>query len=216
MALESVKRNGHNLDLGRFETVGAYGIPRLYPIHLDERIEWIRFNHALKEQSRSRLGVHFFIDDYLFLRVWNDPVRYAMFLRGFRAVMTPDFLLFADYAPAVQIYNHWRKHQLGAYWQRFGVKTIPSISWAGRDSYAWCFDGEPEGGTVAVSSVGAMKNRDARRMFVDGYREMLTRLQPERIIFFGSVPDECTGNIEHHTPYHEVFTKELAFSFRER
>ena len=38
MALESVKRNGHNLDLGRFETVGAYGIPRLYPIHLDERI----------------------------------------------------------------------------------------------------------------------------------------------------------------------------------
>ena len=216
MALESVKRNGHNLDLGRFETVGAYGIPRLYPIHLDERIEWIRFNHALKEQSRSRLGVHFFIDDYLFLRVWNDPVRYAMFLRGFRAVMTPDFSLFADYAPAVQIYNHWRKHQLGAYWQQLGLPVVPSISWADRDSYAWCFDGEPEGGTVAVSSVGAMKNRDARRMFVDGYRGMLTRLQPERIIFFGSVPDECTGNIEHHTPYHEVFTKELAFSFRER
>ena len=120
MALESVKRNGHNLDLGRFETVGAYGIPRLYPIHLDERIEWIRFNHALKEQSRSRLGVHFFIDDYLFLRVWNDPVRYAMFLRGFRAVMTPDFSLFADYAPAVQIYNHWRKHQLGASCHQLG------------------------------------------------------------------------------------------------
>ena len=116
----------------------------------------------------------------------------------------------------MQIYNHWRKHQLGAYWQQLGLPVVPSISWADRDSYAWCFDGEPEGGTVAVSSVGAMKNRDARRMFVDGYREMLTRLQPERIIFFGSVPDECTGNIEHHTPYHEVFTKELAFSFRER
>ena len=45
---------------------------------------------------------------------------------------------------------------------------------------------------------------------------MLTRLQPEKIIFFGSMPEECTGNIEHHTPYHEIFTKELAFSFRER
>ena len=160
--------------------------------------------------------MHFFIDDYLFLRVWNDPVRYAMFLRGFRAVMTPDFSLFADYSRAVQIYNHWRKHQLGAYWQRLGLPVVPSISWADRDSYAWCFDGEPEGGTVAVSSVGAMKNRDTRRMFVDGYREMLTRLQPEKIIFFGSMPEECTGNIEHHTPYHEIFTKELAFSFRER
>ena len=122
MALESVKRNGHNLDLGRFEIAGEYGIPRLYPVHLDERIEWIRFNHALKEQSRSRLGVHFFIDDYLFLRVWNDPVRYAMFLQGFRAVMTPDFSLFADYSRAVQIYNHWRKHQLGAYWQQLGLR----------------------------------------------------------------------------------------------
>lgn len=216
MALESVKRNGHNLDLGQFETVGEYGIPKLYPVHLDERIEWIRFNHALKEQSRSRLGVHFFIDDYLFLRVWNDPVRYAMFLRSFKAVMTPDFSLFSDYSRAVQIYNHWRKHQLGAYWQRFGIPVVPSISWADRDSFSWCFDGEPEGGTVAVSSVGAMKNRDARRLFIDGYKEMLTRLQPEKIIFFGSVPDECTGNIEHHTPYYETFTKELAFSFRER
>ncbi len=202
MALESVKRNGHNLDLGRFETVGAYGIPRLYPIHLDERIEWIRFNHALKEQSRSRLGVHFFIDDYLCLRVWNDPVRYAMFLRGFRAVMTPDFSLFADYAPAVQIYNHWRKHQLGAYWQSLSLTVIPSICWSDHDSYAWCFDGEPVGGTVAVSSVGTQKNPLARTLFLDGYMEMMRRLQPEKIIFFGDVPTGCTGRIEPHEPYY--------------
>lgn len=69
MALESVKRNGHNLDLGRFELTGEYGIPQLHPVQLDERINWIRFNHALKEQTREHLGVHFFIDDYLFLRV---------------------------------------------------------------------------------------------------------------------------------------------------
>ena len=203
MSLESVKRNGHNLDLGQFELAGEYGIPKLHPVHLDERIGWIRFNHALKEQSRSNLGVHFFIDDYLFLR-------------GFKAVMTPDFSLFADYSRAVQIYNHWRKHQLGAYWQRFGVNTIPSISWADRDSFSWCFDGEPEGGTVAVSSVGTMKNKDSRKLFINGYREMRTRLQPEKIIFFGDVPDECSGNIEHHAPYYETFTKELAFSLKER
>ena len=76
--------------------------------------------------------------------------------------------------------------------------------------------GEPEGGTVAVSSVSVMKSRDARKLFVDGYREMLTRLQPDKIIFFGDVPDECAGNIEHHSPFHEVYTKELAFSFKER
>ena len=66
MALEAVKRNGHNLDLGCFETAGEYKIPLLYPEHLDECIDWIRFNHALQQQSRCGFGVHFFIDDYLF------------------------------------------------------------------------------------------------------------------------------------------------------
>ena len=28
--------------------------------------------------------------------------------------MTPDFSLFTDYPVAVQLYNHWRKHLLGA------------------------------------------------------------------------------------------------------
>ena len=147
-------------------------------------------------------GVHFFIDDYLFQRAWNDPCRYAHLLSGYQAVMTPDFSMFTDYPVAVQLYNHWRKHLLGAYWQSLGLTVIPSICWSDHDSYAWCFDGEPVGGTVAVSSVGTQKNPLARALFLDGYAEMMRRLQPEKIIFFGDVPAGCTGNIEPHEPYY--------------
>ena len=216
MSLEALKRNGHNLELGSFERSGEYGIPVLQPVHLSQRLKWIRFNHALREPHREKYGVHFFIDDYLFQRAWHDPPRYALFLRQFPAVMTPDFSMFSDYPKAVQVYNHWRKHQLGAYWQRVGMTVIPSISWADKASYAWCFDGEPLGGTVAVSSVGAMKNKDARALFIAGYQEMMTRLAPEKVIFFGNVPDECQGNIEHHAPYYETFARELAFVPKER
>ena len=94
--------------------------------------------------------------------------------------------------------------------------VVPTIGWINEDSFAWCFDGEPEGGAVAVSSVGAMKNRDARRMFVRGYQEMMIRLQPEKVVFFGDVPDECRGNIEHHAPYYETFTRELGFAMHKR
>lgn len=170
----------------------------------------------LREPHRDRYGIHFFIDDYLFQRAWHDPPRYALFLRQFPAVMTPDFSMFVDYPKAVQVYNHWRKHQLGAYWQRVGMTVIPTIGWIDKDSYSWCFDGEPIGGTVAVSSVGTQKNKDARRMFLDGYNEMLARLAPSKIIFFGDVPKECEGNIEHHAPYYDTFTKGLAFSERAR
>ena len=214
MSLEALKRNGHNLELGSFELSGEYGIPVLRPVQLDAHLTWIRFNHALREPQRERYGVHFFIDDYLFQRAWHDPPRYALFLRSFPAVMTPDFSMFADYPRAVQIYNHWRKHQLGAYWQRAGMTVIPSIGWVGRDSYNWCFDGEPVGGTVAVSSVGTQKSKDARRLFLDGYNEMMARLMPSKIIFFGDVPTECEGNIEHHAPYYETFTRSLPFHAR--
>lgn len=216
MSLEALLRNGHHLELGPFDCAGEYGVPVLRPVHLDKRLEWLRFNHALKEPHRERYGVHFFIDDYLFERAWRDPPRYALFLRQFPAAMTPDFSMFTDYPRAVQIYNHWRKHQLGAYWQRCGITVVPTIGWVDEDSYSWCFDGEPEGGTVAVSSVGAMKNRDARRMFLAGYSEMLACLQPEKVIFFGDVPDECQGNIEPHKPYYETFTSNRSFTDRAR
>ena len=156
----------------------------------------------MSDRQREAHGVHFFIDDYLFQRAWNDPFRYAHLLSGYQAVMTPDFSMFTDYPVAVQLYNHWRKHQLGAYWQSLGLTVIPSICWSDHDSYAWCFDGEPVGGTVAVSSVGTQKNPLARTLFLEGYSEMMRRLQPEKIIFFGDVPAECTGCIEHHNAYH--------------
>ena len=142
------------------------------------------------------------MDDYLFERVWNDPVRYALLLSDFRAVMTPDFSLFTDYPLPVQLYNHWRKHLLGAYWQSRGITVIPSICWSDEASFDWCFDGEPVGSTVAVSSVGAQKNPEARRLFLAGYREMMERLKPSKVLFFGDVPEGCEGNIERHASYH--------------
>ena len=202
MALEALKRNGHNLELGHFQLDGPFGIPKLVPAHLNDRISWIPFNCVMSDRQREAHGVHFFIDDYLFQRAWNDPCRYAHLLCGYQAVMTPDFSMFTDYPVAVQLYNHWRKHQLGAYWQSLGLTVIPSICWSDHDSYTWCFDGEPVGGTVAVSSVGTQKNPLARTLFLDGYSEMMRRLKPEKIIFFGDVPAECTGNIEPHEPYY--------------
>ena len=53
-------------------------------------------------------------------------------------------------------------------------------------------------------------------MFTTGYREMLSRLQPDKIIFFGDVPDECQGIIEHHRPYYETFTSKRSFADRAR
>ena len=187
-------RDYENLNRAIFEGVGEYGIPAIEP-DSPEVDNWIGFNFAKTCDEPEIHGIHFFIDDYQFVRVWKDPDRYTNMLGKFQAVCTPDFSTYTDFPKAVQIYNHYRKHWLGAYWQEAGIRVIPTISWSDRDSYEWCFMGEPEGYTVAVSSVGTQGSRETRQLFMDGYREMIARLQPSRIVMYGDIPDECQGNI---------------------
>lgn len=37
-------------------------------------------------------------------------------------------------------------------------------------------------------------NATARALFLAGYKEMLKRLQPSQILFYGSIPAECSGD----------------------
>lgn len=64
-------------------------------------------------------GYIFFVDDYQFIRLWNDPDRYMPMLQQFRYVLTPDFSLYTDFPKALQIWNHYRKHWIGAYMQMY-------------------------------------------------------------------------------------------------
>lgn len=215
MAMEAITRNGHNLHIGEFDCEGPYGIPILEKVTELPDVQWLPFNRANVEERRQQKGIHFFMDDYIFERCWKDPARYAQLLLSYGAVMSPDFSLFTDYPYAVQIYNHWRKHMLGAYWQRWGMKVIPSICWSDRDSFDWCFDGEPMHSIVAISTLGTQKSPFARRLFLEGFIEMLDRLEPIGIIWYGDIPCECSELCEdkkihlnsvpayHHTLAHD-------------
>ena len=196
------QRNYENLNKAIFEGVGEYGIPQLRPVHECDVKHWISFNYAKGCEEPEDHGVHFFIDDYQFMRTWSNPDTYMKMMRKFKAVLTPDFSTYTDFPKAIQLYNHYRKHWIGAYWQMNGVYVIPTISWAGPDSYTWCFDGEPVGGIVAVSTVGTQINPYATRYFVQGYREMMERLKPEKVIIYGSyIPDGCEGDIIQVAPF---------------
>ena len=188
------QRNYENLNKAIFDGTGEYDIPTL--LSASYKVDnWIGFNYARGCEEPEIHGVHFFLDDYQFNRVWAQPDTYLSMLRKFQAVLTPDFSTFTDFPKAIQIYNHYRKRWLGAYWQMNGIRVIPTISWSDHSSYEWCFDGEPVGGTVAVSSVGTQNGKESGQLFLDGYREMMDRLKPSEIIMYGDIPDGCEGDI---------------------
>ena len=136
-------RNYENMERRIYDGVGEYGIPEIQLAQFDMPKEFIAFSAAARCQNRKDKGVHFFIDDYRFNRLWTAPDRYLDMLRQFQCVMTPDFSLYTDFPKAVQIYNHYRKHWVGAYLQENGIPVIPTIGWSDESSFEWCFDGEP-------------------------------------------------------------------------
>lgn len=184
------QRNYENVQRILFDGVGRYDIPEIEPTQFDNA-EFVGFNYAKSTKNCEDKAVHFFLDDYQFNRVWTDPDKYIPMLQRFKYVLTPDFSLYTDFPKSLQIYNHYRKHWLGAYWQMHGIDVIPTICWSNRDSFEWCFDGEPTRSVVAVSSVGTQNSKEKKRRFLDGYFKMVERLEPELIIFYGRVPEEC-------------------------
>lgn len=175
-----------NCEKAMYIAFNPYNIPNVLSQEVDlTDPQVIGFNYAIREKHPENKIVHFFLDDYQFGRVWDNPDRYVPVLKRFKAVIAPDFSLYVDFPKAVQIFNHYRKHWCARYWQDEGITVIPNIRWSTPDSFEWCFDGEPEGSTVCLSTVGCFHSSALKEKWLAGYRAALERLHPSRILLFG-------------------------------
>lgn len=188
-----------NLERAQYPGVGEYDIPQLSPVHVDELPqidEWIGFNYVLTEKNPENKAVHFFLNDYQFERMWNNPEKYIDKLSKFAAVAAPDFSPYGDMPFCLQLYNHYRKHWIGAYLQERGIKVIPTIR-ASTDprSSKFYLSGEPEGGVVLMSSMWT-KTQEEKNIFMNEYNTMHDTLKPEKVFIYGKQLDGLQGNIE--------------------
>lgn len=188
----------YNLDLvNRFDCSSGTGMPALRRCMAKPK-GMVGFNYAKTAGAEDKRGraCHFFIDDYQFERVWTSPSRYLDALKGFTCVLTPDFSLYMDMPDAMQRWNRYRSQALGLWWQRQGLRVVPTLSWAQRESYAFCFDGVPRRSTVAVSTVGVKGDPEALSVWVDGMREAMRVLSPRRVLLYGGRVDFDFGDTE--------------------
>ena len=187
---EHLKQNVLNLETALYTGMGKYGIPDLAPVtELPQIREWIGFNYVMTDNDPEGKAVHFFIDDYQFERVWNNPDAYIERLRRYACVTAPDFSLFTDMPLATQIFNHYRKHWCARYWQDHGITVIPTLAWSLPESYEFCFEGEPTHSIVAVSTVGVMTNKESKEIWTDGMNRALKELKPSMVIEYGTPID---------------------------
>lgn len=142
--------------------------------------------------------VHFFLYDYKFERVWKNPETDLEKLKRYRAVFTPDFSMYTEMAPVLQLYNTFRNRWCGAYYASKGVRVIPTVSWGLDNTFDFCFDGIEKGSAVAVSTYMVSEHgnhKDQKEFFLKGYNEMLNRIEPETILCYNEPFPEMHGNI---------------------
>lgn len=171
----------------------------------------IPFNKA-KTNYRKDVGVHFFIDDYQFERVWKSPQLYVEMLSKYNFVCAPDFSLYLDMPMAAKIWNVYRSRLVTAYWQSMGLKVVPVLQWADPKTWDFCFDGINKGGTVAVSTLGAAKHKYSRLIWKLGMAEAIRRVKPKTILLYGvPIDDYDFGDIKivHYT--NEVLERRASY-----
>ena len=142
--------------------------------------------------------VHFFLYDYRFERVWKSPDSDIEKLSQYRAVLSPDFSMYLEMAPVMQLYNVFRNRWCGAYWASKGIRVIPSVNWGDESTFDFCFEGIEKGSVVAISTYMASEHdnrQDQKEWFMAGYNEMLKRIEPEKIICYNTPFAEMQGDI---------------------
>lgn len=144
----------------------------------------IGFNYA-KTSENKKAGIHFYLDDYQFERIWNNPEEYLDVLSQYECILSPDFSLYMDMAYAVKIWNVYRSRLIGQYYQERGLKVIPTLSWAEKETFEFCFDGIPEGSIVSVSTIGVKRNEEALKIWKDGMDAMIEHIHPSTILVYG-------------------------------
>ena len=176
----------------------AYGIPLLEQTPLTRIPAWlapyrqrIRANEPLDDGA-----VHYFLDDYRFETVWKRPLKALTALAPYQTILTPDFSLYREWPLMLQLWNTYRNRWCGRFWQEQGFSVIPTISWSTAESYAFCFAGVPRRSVVAVGTVGIRQEPLAQQLFIDGFRQMVARVEPTAVLSYGPVPAACHELVE--------------------
>lgn len=177
---------------------GTHGMPVLDAYEKPVPEHFIGFNQALSS-SRYDCGIHFFIDDYQFERIWNTPEKYLPLIRRFRCIIAPDFSLYVDLPPAVNFWNVYRSRLLAAWWQSQGIDVIPSASWGNAESFSFCFDGLPHSSIIAVGHTAVGRNQTAKNASVLGMSECLRVLNPSEVLVYGKPFDLNFNNFVYLT-----------------
>lgn len=199
---EEKQKKKQRLVRNEFEKTGKYGIPLIKKQDIDlDKIELLSYLKTKPDDFENRnKTIHFFTYDWNFATVYDKPEIALEKLDQYYALLTPEFSTYKDMPVARQIDGVFKNRWCGAFWQKQGMKVIPTISWGSYACFEFCFDGVEEGSVVAVSTY---TREDNKKGFMEGYEKMMEKIKPSAVICYGEPFPEMEGNIKAIDPFNK-------------
>lgn len=177
-------------------------LPRLQKFNGELPSSLIPFHEARAQYNKgvvSEASPCFYIDDKHFNCLLGNPLDYSAMLKDYKSVVSPDFSVYRNYSFELRKRNTWVNYSFAELWQVNGMSVIINVVWSGPDSYEYAFAPIPRGSVIAINSSGVKGDSRSTYYWMDGYKEMLKVVKPERIIRYG---EKMPGEAESISTYY--------------
>ena len=190
-----------------FETDNKFGFPIVSSSENFSVRDLIPFN-VCKSTNRCDLGkaVHFFLDDYKFEQLWTRPRDFITTLQFYRNMISPTFSIWSEQPYALNLFNMYRSRWCTRFFQEFDINVLVDVRWSDEKSYDYAFSGIKKNTPVIINTVGT-RYLDNRKMFVDGFEEMLRVLEPSDLYVYGEYFPVDFDKYFDTVTYYETFWK---------
>jgi hypothetical protein len=160
-----------------------HGIPDVLRMPLPHPLPKAFIDWPHRKSFPEGTGLHFFVDDYQFERVWNHPHWYVTeFKKRHPLLFGVDFSIFHDTPKCMQVWQTYRTRWLCRWYQEQGVTMIPTVSWGDKTSFDFVFRGIPKHSVIALSTIGRKTAGDG---WNEGFMSMIDAVDPELVFVVG-------------------------------
>ena len=139
--------------------------------------------------------VHHYLYDYTFdgrNGIWYGCLESSAHMKSYlnkmskyKGIISPDYSIYVDLPLAHQIWNIYRDRVTCMWLRSLGFNVIFNLRWGDYRTYSIAFSGIEKHSVIAVGSHGLIKHPENRNIFMNGFREMLRRVEPSILIIYG-------------------------------
>lgn len=187
---ENRRQRGSNRDVFHaYMTKGVIidhmtGMPVMWP-ELQVPVGMVSFSEAMSQKHPDySCHVHFYENDDIIERFWNNPWNYLDKLGRFAGVVATDYSTGPSMPDPVRRYNVYRNQLTGAWMQSLGMSVLCNVRCPAFGS-DYFLAGVPHHSLICVGEVGCVKNRNDRNRFEGGLIRAIQELEPTGIVVIG-------------------------------